>query len=103
MQHLAPQAIRMDNIVGARQQIIPRMGVISVMSRPLRGCSTTTTSPRRIARTSVRSTARTSSWSAPLSVGRCSGSRNSYKKRTDQMVGFLSLYPQKTSETFLLL
>ena len=76
MQHLAPQAIRMDNIVGARQQIIPRMGVIGVMSRPLRGRSSTASGPRLVASTAVRTAARASSWITPISVGRCSGSRN---------------------------
>ena len=52
------------------------MVVLPVMSRPLRGCSTTTKGPRLIARSTVRTAARTTSCTTPVSVGRCSGCRN---------------------------
>ena len=61
MRQWEPRAIQMENIVGVRQQVMSRMVEPNVMSRPLRGCSTTTTGPRLSARSTVRSTARAAS------------------------------------------
>ena len=65
-----------DDIVGVVQHNIHRMGTTNALSRPLRGCSTTTTAPRLVARTTVRTSAPATSGSTPVSVGRCSGNNN---------------------------
>ena len=82
------------NIVGVREQTLE----IHVMSRPLRGCYSTSSAVLTVARTTARTTALGTCTAIPPFGARCSGLHNKKKHRPDGRFFanfFISLQKQK--------